>query len=152
MWNFDFSLRRQIATWKKWKDQNANGRNWIQASLGPIVFKCKMRGRNENKELDWSWPSETSMMEQKKSKWPFDFYLPYNLNVSYMYLCLFCIFLRCMTTAGYMQWMSNDIGFTFIVPFVNDAWTKTKKKDWSHQKRITNSTSSSRVKKTCFES
>lgn len=89
MWNFDFSLRRQIATWKKWKDQNANGRNWIQASLGPIVFKCKMRGRNEKKELDWSWPSETSMMEQKKVTFWFLFTLQCFIHVSLSFLHFF---------------------------------------------------------------
>ena len=30
--------------------------------------------------------------------------------------------------SGYMQWMSNSIGFTFVVPLVNDAWTKQKKR------------------------
>ena len=33
-----------------------------------------------------------------------------------------------MTTAGYMQWMSNDIGFAFVVPSSMTPEQKQRKK------------------------
>ena len=50
-----------------------------------------------------------------------------------------------------MQWRSKSIRFTFVVPLVNDVWTKNKGKRWLYQKWTANLTSS-RLEETREES